>query len=396
MIAYFDCFSGISGDMTLGALVDAGISLEELKKKLAGLSLKGYTLSVKKVKRAEFRATKVDIAVEGKAGNNELRRWKDIKTVIESSKLRKDIKEKGLFVFKRLFEAEARVHGSRYDRVHLHELAAIDCIIDIIGTLIGLEILGVDLVYSSPVNIGNGKVKTHHGLLPVPAPATVELLKNKPVYSSDTEFELATPTGAALVSSLASGFGPMPYMKLKMTGIGAGNRNFKERPNILRIFIGEKYQSAESGDNVITVIETNIDDMSPQVYEYVVDRLFKAGALDVFLTQIIMKKGRPGILLTVLCNENIRKALIDIILTETTSIGLRFYLAKREVLKRHTQSIHSRYGKVNMKIAQLGNKKSRTSVEYEDCKKIARKFNIPLIEVMDMIYPRRFRQKGDS
>jgi uncharacterized protein (TIGR00299 family) protein len=399
MIAYFDCFSGISGDMTLGALVDAGVSPEKLEKELSRLKVKGYTLSFKKVKRAGFRASKVDVR-QGKRGKGEkgkrgkateFRKFNDIKKIVDASSLSKEIKQKGLAIFKRLFEAEAKVHGGRYDRVHLHELGAVDCIVDIFGTLIGLDLLGIETVYSSPVNLGRGSIKTEHGVLPVPAPAAIELLKGIPVYSSDISFELTTPTGAALISSLAEGFGPVPNMNVSSIGVGAGNKNFREQPNILRIFIGQggeeraksKEQRAKTED-VISVIDTNIDDMNPQVYEYAMELLFKAGALDVFLTQIIMKKGRPGIKLSVLCEQDKRDNLIDIILKETTSIGVRFYTAGRRILQREIKSKKTKFGKVNVKVSKLG-KKDKVSLEYEDCKKIAKKFKIPLPEVMKII-----------
>jgi hypothetical protein len=386
MIAYFDCFSGISGDMILGALVDAGVSVNRLQKELSSLQVKGYKLEVKKVKRAGFSATKVDVVIKNSKSSTErsgdVRKWKDIKGIIDRSSLSREIKQKGKSIFKKLFEAEAIVHGGRYDRVHLHELGAIDCIVDIFGALICLDILGISSVHSSPVNVGSGNVRTDHGLLPVPAPATVELLKGKPVYSSDIKYELTTPTGAALISSIASDFGSVPFMKISGTGIGAGSKNFKSQPNILRVFIGQKIACTCDQNNGVAVIETNIDDMNPQIYEHVMDNLFKAGAIDVFLTQVIMKKGRPGIKLTVLCDDDKIEMLADIILKETTSIGLRYYRADRKILKREIKSMNTKYGKVKFKIAQLNEKHSRTSIEYEDCRKIARKFNIPLVEVM--------------
>ena len=386
MILYFDCFSGISGDMTLGALVDAGVSLRELGNRLSQIPIKGYKLKAVKVKRAGISATKVDVILKSEAGSEklELKRWKDIKKIVETSKLPPQIKNKGLLIFKRLFEAEARVHGGKYDTVHLHELGAIDCIVDIFGTLIGLDILGIKKIYSSPVNLGSGTIKTEHGIMPVPAPASIELLKGIPVYSSDIKFELTTPTGAVLISSLSSGFGPLPEMNVIKTGCGAGNKNFKGSPNVLRLFIGNEVKNKKSDDE-ITVVETNIDDMNPEVYEYVMEKLFKAGALDVFLTQIIMKKGRPAVKLTVLCEEIKKEKVISIILKETTSIGLRFYNAGRKVLQREIKKVKTKYGVIRVKESRLGDEIVKVSPEYEDCKKIAKKFDIPLLEVMKMI-----------
>ncbi len=392
MIAYFDCFSGISGDMTLGALVDAGVPLTRLRTGLSRLPLRGYQLTEKKVTRAGLRATKVDVIIKQAGGPGQgARKWKDIRSIIQTSSLSKPIKQKGLSVFKRLFEAEARVHGSRYDRVHLHELGAIDCIVDIFGSLIGLDILGIHTVHASPVNLGSGSVMTAHGLLPVPAPASAELLKGIPVYSSPVAFELTTPTGAALISSLAAGFGPMPEINISKIGVGAGNKDFREQPNILRIMVGKgagKTQAGEGGiqaGDMISVIETNIDDMNPQIYDYLMERLFRAGALDVFLTQIMMKKNRPGITLTVLSDPGKRDEMIDIILRETTSIGLRFYSAGRKVLERTITSKNTKYGTVKVKVSKVGSSQSRMSAEYEDCRKIAKKFDVPLLEVIKAV-----------
>jgi len=391
-IAYFDCFSGISGDMCLGAIVDAGISIRELDKELKKIPVRGFKLVAGKVKRARIGATKVDV-IQG-AGSKEQRAktWKDIEKIIQGSSLSQEIKQKGLKIFKRIFEAEAKVHGETFDKVHLHELGAIDCIIDVFGTIIGLQILSIEKVYSSPVNLGSGFVKTEAEILPVPAPATAEILKNVPVYSKNIPFELTTPTGAAILKELSSGFGDIPLMDIERIGIGAGNRDFKDIPNVLRIFIGNlpspplaKLGKGEFLDERVTVIETNIDDMNPQLYEYAMEQLFKSGALDVYLSQIIMKKGRPGIKLTVLCNEEQKEDLIKIVLKETSSIGLRSYETKRRVLQREIKTIDMEFGKVKVKLSKLGDKILKVAPEYEDCKRIAKKLNIPLIEVMEKI-----------
>ena len=378
--------------MTLGALVDAGVPLSRLRRELACLPVKGYRLTSKNVQRSGMRATKVDVMIKRSSvsGKRSAKKWKDIERIITHSTLSKPIQQKGLSIFRRLFRAEAEVHGGRYDRIHLHELGAIDCIVDIFGSLIGLDILGIDTIYSSALNLGSGTIKSEHGLLPVPAPASVELLKGIPVYSSDVKFELTTPTGAALISSLAGGFGPMPDMQISHAGVGAGNKDFKEQPNILRIFIGEKTgkKNQKSGlrsqepEESIVIIETNIDDMNPQVYEYVMEKMFKAGALDVFLVQVIMKKGRPGIKLSVLCNEDKKEALCEIILKETTSIGLRFYKAQRKILQREIASRDTKYGRVRVKKSRLGDTIQKASPEYEDCRKIAEKSNVPLWELL--------------
>lgn len=395
--------------MILGALVDAGVSLKKLQKNLSGLHIKGYKLNVRDVKRAGIRAAKVDVVQKAEGSpprfterghgrqKAEGRRWKDIEKIIKTSSLSKDIKQKGLIIFKRLFEAEAEVHGVKFDKIHLHELGAIDCIVDIFGTLIGLDVLGIKKIYSSPLNLGSGTIKTEHGILSVPAPATAELLKNIPVYSSDINFELTTPTGAVLISLLADDFGPMPKMKISKIGTGAGSKDFKNQPNVLRIFVGEKAEGRrlkveDSRQNTerrtqyavrkVTIIETNIDDMNPQIYGYVMERLFEAGALDVFLMQVIMKKSRPGIKLTVLCNNDKKEDLMRIILKETTSIGLRFYEAGRRTLDRQIREVNTKFGKIKVKVSSLGDDIIKYTPEYEDCRKIAKKFNVPLLDVI--------------
>jgi uncharacterized protein (TIGR00299 family) protein len=388
MIAYFDCFSGVSGDMILGSLIDAGLSLDDLAAKLKTLRVKGYELRVRKVKKAGIRASKFDVIT---SDSSAARKWQDIEKIISTSSLSPSLRKKGLAVFKRLFKTEAKVHGSRYDKVHLHELSAVDCLVDIMGTLIGLEMMDIDAVHCSAINLGNGTVKTAHGILPVPAPATAELLKGMPVYSSETAFELTTPTGAVLMSSLSSGFGQIPEMNIEKIGTGAGGWNFKTHPNVLRVLIGHRAKQAprksvsEDTDKSITVIETNIDDMHPQVYEYVMDRLFKTGALDVYLTHVIMKKGRPGIVLTALCTDERKEEMMHIILSETTSIGLRFYNAARKTLDREMKTVNTKWGKVRVKKSWQGKSIKKNIPEYEDCKKIAARQNIPLIDVLKSI-----------
>ncbi len=384
-IAYFDCFSGISGDMCLGAIVDAGVSLKQLFRELQKIPIDGYKLVGKKVKRAHLRAYKVDVSVS-KDNGVKLKKWKDIENIINRSSLSDDIKQKGLNIFKNLFEGEAKAHGENFGNIHLHEIGAIDCIVDIFGTVIGLHILNVKKVYSSPINTGKGLTKTQHGILPVPAPATAEILKNIPVYSKGVSFELTTPTGAAIIKSLSSDFMDIPLLNIEKIGVGAGNKNFKDWPNILRLMIGNNLNiSEEEKDNTVTVIETNIDDMNPQIFEYVFEELFKAGALDVYLTQVIMKKGRPGVVLTALCSNKKRDDVIKIILRETSTIGLRFYEAKRRILKREIKKIDIGSEKIRTKTSRLGDDILKITPEYEDCKRIAKKLRIPLIELMKKI-----------
>jgi len=383
-IAYFDCFSGISGDMCLGALVDAGVPLKEIERGLRKLKLKGYALRERKVLRAGIAATKVDVVLKAASREQraESKKWKDIQKIIKDSSLPENMKKQGLRVFRNLFEAEAKVHGSTIEKTHLHELGCVDCLVDIFGTLIGLSILGIEKVYASPVNLGSGSTKTSHGILPVPAPATAELLKGIPCYSSGPAFEMTTPTAAVLLKTLSSGFGSQPLFSSEMIGIGAGNKNPEGHPNILRIMVGEADDVNQ--DEAVTVIETNIDDMNPQVYAYVMERLFDAGALDVFLMQVIMKKTRPGIVLTVLCSAEKKNEIINILLKETTTIGVRFYDAGRITMKREIKQVQTKFGKIRVKQSALGSS-IKVTPEYDDCKRIARNKRLSLLEVMENV-----------
>jgi uncharacterized protein (TIGR00299 family) protein len=369
--AFFDCFSGISGDMCLGALINAlvsaGVPPGTLRRELKKVPLKGYKISSREVRRAGVRATKVDVKLTA-SGRPARRRYKDIKGIIEKSALSPAIKKNGTAIFKALFEAEARVHDEPYTKIHLHELGAEDAIVDILGTLICLEKLGIEKVIASPVNLGWGTVRTEHGELPVPAPATVELLSGIPVYSSGHPYELTTPTGAAILSTIASDWGGMPSMALEASGTGAGGHNIKEMPNVLRIFIGKTI----SHEDEISIIETNIDDMDPRICEHVMDMLLKAGALDVYITNILMKKSRPAVKLTVLFTEERRRALSDIILRETTTLGVRHGRMGRSVLAREIVKVKTKFGTVRVKVARFGDV-VKNMPEYEDLKRAARR-----------------------
>jgi len=386
-IAYFDCSSGISGDMCLGALISAGASLENIKSGLSKIPIRGYRISTKKVSRSGLEALKLDIKIENhKDERKHLSRWNKIKALIEGSDLEADIKEKGLKIIKSIFMAEAIVHGEPYDRVHLHELSYIDTAVDIFGTLIALKELSIDRVYASSINTGGGFVETSHGRLPVPAPATLELLKGLSIYSTDIEKELTTPTGAAIIRSIAESTSCIPEMTIKKIGIGAGSKDIKGHPNVLRVFIGEK---GKKHTDEIFVLETNIDDMNPQLYEYITERLFEIGALDVFLTQVIMKKGRPGVLLTALCTEDKKDSISKALLKETTTIGIRFYPANRITLKREIKPLYTPFGKIRFKTSYSEDKEIlKQSPEYEDIKRISKKTKTPIIEV-----ERKLREK---
>lgn len=385
-IAYFDCPSGISGDMFLGALADAGVPLKAIARELGRLDIEGYRLEAKKVRRSGIAATKVDVVIRKRgvgSGKSGKKTWKDVRDVVNRSSIPSHVKERGLRIFRRLFDAEGKVHGTHYNRTHLHELGAVDCFVDIFGTLIGLDLLGVDRVYSSPVNLGRGSIETDHGRLPVPAPATAEILKGAAVYSSDLPFELTTPTGAALIRELACDFTTLPMMRMEQVCYGAGQKDLAGSPNVVRLFLGQA--SPYGGPRrlpKVTVIETNIDDMNPQVYEYVMALLFNAGALDVYLNQVIMKKGRPGVVLTILCDEEKKANIMDIVFKETTTIGVRTYEASRVVLERGIREVETGFGKAKTKIAKTGDGAIKSFPEYEDCKRIAKRYKIPLLEVM--------------
>ena len=381
-ILYFDCFSGISGDMVLGAMVDAGINIKAVKKELNKLDLDGYKLTTSEVKRKGIGGTKVDVIVDKKKHLHHTS-YKDIKRLIERSKLAKKIKEDSLNIFKNIAEAEAKIHRTSAAHVHFHEVGAIDSIVDVVGAAICINLLNPDIILSSPINTGMGMVKTEHGILPVPAPATAEMLKGFPSYSSDIKFELATPTGVGIITTMAKSSNTMPNMKTNAIGYGAGSKDFLDSPNLLRIMIGEDYSTSEQDS--ITVIESNIDDMNPQFYDHIMNRLFKAGALDVFMTPIIMKKNRPAVKITALSENDSVNRLADILLSETTSFGLRMYKTERLKLKKEIKTIKTEYGNVKVKIGKRNSKIIKVVPEYEDCKKIAEEKGIPIKDIYEKV-----------
>jgi pyridinium-3,5-bisthiocarboxylic acid mononucleotide nickel chelatase len=377
-LAYFDCFSGISGDMTLGALVDAGVSIDVLRSELKKLGLPGYELRAEKVKRAGIAATKVHVIIEKKDRERHLA---DITAIINGSSLSAPIKERSIGIFNRLAEAEARVHGTTSEKIHFHEVGAVDAIVDIVGSVIGLDRLGVTRVRASAVNVGSGTVQTSHGLLPVPAPATAELLKGIPFYQSEIKFELATPTGAAIVSTVGTSFGPLPEMKVDRIAYGAGDGDFPERPNVLRLMIGEPAAACDEDSSML--IETNIDDMNPQVYDYLVDKLMQLGAQDAYLTPIIMKKGRPAVLLSVLTDKSRIDDVLAAVFRETTSIGVRIREVGRRKLSREIREVETLYGKIRIKVSKRGDDILTATPEYEDCRRIAEERKVPLKIILE-------------
>ncbi|MFQ5663868.1 MAG: nickel pincer cofactor biosynthesis protein LarC [Terriglobia bacterium] len=379
-LCYLDCFSGISGDMFLGALVDAGLPAVTLESELRKLKLEAWTLAVERVQRGELTATKLDFKT---SETHQQRTWKSIRELIRSSELSERVRERAETVFARLAEVEARIHGIAPDTVHFHEVGALDSVLDIVGASVALEALGTETLLASALNVGTGTVETAHGTFPVPAPATAELLKGAPVYSSGVEGELVTPTGAALVATLAASYGPLPRMTVSAVGYGAGRRDRKERPNVLRVFLGESAQAAVSPEEpTVAVLEANLDDMSPLIGGYFMEEALGAGALDIFYTPVQMKKNRPGLVLTVICPPDRADALSELIFRQTTTIGLRLYHARRRVLERRFVTVETPLGPVRIKLATLNGRVLNAAPEYEDCRRLARENAVPLKQVL--------------
>jgi uncharacterized protein (TIGR00299 family) protein len=380
-IAYFDCFSGISGDMVLGALVDAGADLGQIEQELRKLKLDGWKISAQKVQRRALFATHVKVEA---SEHHHHRGLSVILRMIDEAKLAPRAAERAKKIFTRLGEAEARVHQVPVEKVHFHEVGAVDSIIDIVGAAVGFELLGIDEFACSALDVGAGQVKTAHGLLPVPAPATADLLRGAPAYSSGILRELVTPTGAAIATTLSTRYAEMPRMTLRTVGYGAGTADLAEKPNVLRLLLGENAvsEAGEYWDAPVTVIETNVDDMSPQIYGYFAERALAAGALDVFSTPAQMKKNRPGLLVTVLCDAEKVSSLIDLLFRETTTIGVRTYEVRRKTLERELVPVETAFGSVHMKLSRMNGSLLNATPEYEDCQRIAAERNVPLKEVI--------------
>ena len=375
-IAYFNCFSGISGDMCLGALVNLGLPLADLSKALEGLRLVGFSLKSRRVKRAGLSATKVDVLVQD--GMDRPMTFQDIRRLLQAARLPAVVREDSLRVFANLASAEAAAHRTSLAKVHFHELGIIDSLVDVVGTIVGCQLLGIEGIYSSAMNVGFGTIASNHGRLPVPAPATAHLLTGLPIYSAGPERELTTPTGAALMATLSHGAGAMPAMTMNAVGNGAGSFNPSDWPNVLRVFLGETSSAAES--DRIMVLETNLDDMNPQAYELLMDRLLAQGALDVTLTPVIMKRSRPGIVLTVLTDTVKVESVLRVMFAETTTLGVRIQEMSRRLLAREIVELSTKFGPVRIKVAKgsgrAGTLKARP--EYRDCKRLAEETGLPL------------------
>ena len=415
LLAYLDCFSGISGDMFLGALVDAGVPGRLLEETVAGLNI-GARLEISRVNRSGITATKVDVFVNGEkdgpredggshshhqhgdrhshaherpragapAPHGHGRGLSEIKEIVRGAGVSDSAKRTAAAIFDALGAAEAKIHNVPIEKIHFHEVGAVDAIVDIVCAAVGAEELGVDEFVCSPLNVGGGTVKCAHGTFPVPAPATVELLKDAPVYSSGLQAELVTPTGAAIVKVLAKRFGSFPEMKVQKAGYGAGTRDFPGHANVMRLTIGEAAPqlAAKTAQETITVLEANLDDLNPQVFGYVMDRLLAEGALDAFGMPVQMKKGRPGMLLTTLCKPEDAAKLTQIIFAETTTLGVRRREERRLALTRKWVTVSTQWGDVRMKVASMNGAVTNYAPEYEDCRKIAEEKQVPLKSVM--------------
>jgi uncharacterized protein (TIGR00299 family) protein len=439
-MAYLDCFSGISGDMFLGALIDAGVPSELFQRTIEALNV-GASLEITRVNRSGISATKIDVLVNGKTespreqnphpfhhetehihehshphahsheheheagvqgsshsarqgrhtAHSHGRHLTEIRQIISKTTISDSAKRTATTIFEKLGVAEAKIHNVPIENIHFHEVGAVDAIVDIVCAAVGAEALEVDQFICSPLNVGGGSVVCAHGTFPVPAPATVELLKGVPVYSGEIQKELVTPTGAAIVATLASRFEDFPPMKIEKTGYGAGTRDFPSQPNVLRIVVGQSIAASNAGEgaratqigeDTVTVLEANLDDLSPQVFGYVMEKLFGAGALDVFGTPIQMKKNRPAILLTALAKPADADNLAGIIFAETTTLGVRRREERRRVLAREWQTVSTRFGDIRVKVASMNGVISSYAPEYEDCRRIAADQRVPLKQVM--------------
>jgi len=394
-IAYFDCFSGISGDMAVGALLDAGLKIEILEKELKKLGLSGYQLEVSKVVKKGISATKFMVKIKEEGVE---RRFKDILSILEKSKLDEEIKKETKKIFFNIAQAESKIHQKDIDRIHFHEIGGLDSIIDITSVVIGIKTLGIEEIHSSALPVGRGFIKCAHGVIPVPAPATLELLKNIPTYSGGIESEMITPTGAAIIGTLAKSFGERPLMKIERIGYGAGEKEFSI-PNLLRVSIGEKILEDENlkdgyvGDEAV-LIETNIDDMNLEFYDYIMDQLFSQGALDVFLTPIQMKKNRPAHMLSIIVYEQDLKEILEVLFSESTTLGVRIREIKRLRLAQQNFITETKYGKIRVKVGIFKGEIKNIAPEYEDCKKMAKQHQVPLKEVYEEVKKIAYNKLG--
>jgi uncharacterized protein (TIGR00299 family) protein len=369
--------------MILGALVDAGVSLDALRAELRKLSLPGWEITAREVKRGAFRATKVDVVTD--TTHHHHRHLGDISAILRASTLPVDVREQAERIFTRLADAEARVHGTGRDEVHFHEVGAVDAIIDITGAAVALSLLGADSVSASALPIGSGFVQGAHGRMPIPAPGTAELLRGFPVVDTGVAGELVTPTGAAIITTLAQAAGRMPAMTVSAVGYGAGTRDLPDTANVLRCFVGEREAAPATAGDTVTQVETTIDDMSPQLYEPLMDRLLAAGAVDVFLTPVIMKRSRPGTVLTALCPPERLDEISRVLFEESSTIGVRWSTRQRQILPREVVTLTTSYGAVPFKVSRLAGRVVTITPEFADVARIARDKSVPVREVLEQV-----------
>jgi uncharacterized protein (TIGR00299 family) protein len=382
-LAYFDCFSGISGDMVLGAMVSLGVPLEWLRAELASLSVAGYSLSSEKVSRHGIQAIQVGVHIEE---THHHRTFRTIADLIDKCSLSERVREKSLAIFDRIAAAEASVHGIAKEEVHFHEVGSVDAIVDVVGACLCFEYLGIEKVVASPLPLGGGFVKCRHGTLPVPAPATLQIVKGIPVYAGPVEKEMVTPTGAAIIAEFASSFALLPTMHIDEIGYGAGTRQLDLQPNLLRVIVGRPGESMSHGHlDKLVMVECNIDDMNPEWFGYLMEKLFDDGALDVFWVPIYMKKNRPGIMVQVLCDVDKRDRMAERILSESTTLGVRFREVYRKCLARKVVEIETQWGRVAAKQVVGMDGSPRTIPEFDVCRQIAQEQAIPLRKVYDAI-----------
>ncbi len=400
-LLYLDCFAGISGDMTIGALLDLGLDFDHLKQELAKLGVEGYELSLERVDRSGINAAKFDVHLQKTVSvhhqhnghqhehshsheedhTHDHRSLSTIRHLIESSALSKQVKQNATAIFQRIGEAEAKIHGVEVESVHFHEVGAVDSIVDIVGACIGLDALGIEQILSSPLHVGYGTFTCAHGTYPIPGPAATEILRGVPIYANNIEGELVTPTGAAIVATLAKDFVKLPLMRIDKVGYGAGTRVYEKFPNVLRAVLGE-VETEDATPDTITIIEANLDDLNPQIFGHLMEQALTAGALDIFYTPVQMKKNRPGVLLTVLCATELREQLMTLIFRETTTLGVRYREERRVILRREFVKVETAFGSITIKVArnQTG-QVMNAAPEFADCQAAALKHQVSLREV---------------
>jgi len=376
---YFDCFAGASGDMILGALVAAGADPQALKAQLSLLNVDGFSVDFETVKKSGLSATYARVQT---AHEHKHRHLADIRKIIEESRLSDRVKERATAIFRRLAEAEARVHNAPVEQVHFHEVGALDAIVDVVGAAICFDLLKIDRFVSSPLHVGSGTVEMAHGRFPVPPPAVTELLKGVPFYSTEIKGELLTPTGAAIITTVCAEYGPIPNIVAEQSGYGAGTREYDNFPNVLRVIIGQS-EVLNDAEEKLWMIETNIDDVSPQIIGHVMDRAFELGARDCYFTAVQMKKNRPGVLLSILCDGDQKELMMELLFTETTTLGARSYEVARRALKRKIVRVETIYGPIDVKVANLNGRVVNAMPEFEQCREAAQRANVALKEVED-------------